>query len=119
MGQLLAAKTRRIVMPRFLIEASYTLEGVKGVQSAGGSSRRAAVARVAESVGGRLESFDFAFGEPDAYVIVDLPNNESAAAVALAVNAAGGAKARTIVLLTPEQVDDAAKRSVDYQPPGA
>jgi uncharacterized protein with GYD domain len=106
-------------MPKFLIEASYTLDGVKGVQSAGGSSRRDAVAAVAESVGGRLESFHFAFGDSDAFVIVDLPDNESAAAVALTVNAAGGAVAKTTVLLTPEEVDAAAKRSVDYRPPGA
>jgi uncharacterized protein with GYD domain len=106
-------------MPKFLIEASYTQEGVKGVQSAGGSARREAVAKVAESVGGRLESFYFAFGDRDALVIVDLPDNESAAAVALTVNAAGGATTKTSVLLTPEEVDAAAKRSVDYRPPGA
>src|SRR3977135_1948382 len=104
-------------MPKFLLEASYTLEGVKGVQSAGGTSRRDAVAKVAESVGGRLESFHFAFGDRDAYVIVDLPDNEAAVAVALTVNAAGGASVRTIVLVTPEEVDAAAKRSVEYQPP--
>ena len=105
-------------MPKFLLEASYTQEGVKGVQSAGGSSRRDAVAQVAESVGGKLESFHFAFGDRDAYVIVDVPDNESAAAVALTVNAAGGAAVKTVVLLTPEEVDAAAKRSVDYRPPG-
>jgi len=106
-------------MPKFLFEASYTLDGIKGVQRAGGSSRRDAVAQVAESVGGRLESFHFAFGERDAFVIVDLPDNESATAVALTVNAAGGATVKTAVLLTPEEVDAAAKRSVDYRPPGA
>jgi len=106
-------------MPKFLIEASYTLDGVKGVQSAGGSSRREAVAQVAESVGGQLEAFYFAFGDHDAYVIVDVPDNESAAAVALTVNAAGGATVKTVVLLTPEQVDAAAQRSVEYRPPGA
>ena len=106
-------------MPKYLFEASYTQEGVKGVQSAGGSSRRDAVAHVAESVGGSLESFYFAFGDRDAYVIVDVPDNESATAVALTVNAAGGATVKTVVLLTPEQVDDAAKRSVDYRPPGS
>lgn len=105
-------------MPKYLFEASYTLEGVKGVQAAGGTSRSEAVARVAESVGGRLESFYFAFGDRDAYVLVDLPDNESAAAVALTVNAAGGATVRTVALLTPEEVDAAAKRSVDYSPPG-
>ena len=106
-------------MPKFLIEASYTLDGVKGVQSAGGSSRRDAVAQVAQSVGGEMESFHFALGDRDAIVIVDLPDNESAAAVALTVNAAGGATVRTTVLLTPEEVDAAAQRSVDYRPPGA
>jgi len=105
-------------MPKYLIEASYTLDGVKGVQSAGGSSRRDAVATVAESLGGRLENFYFAFGDHDVYTVLDLPDNESAAAVALAVNAAGGASVRTVVLLTPEEVDAAAKRSVDYRPPG-
>jgi uncharacterized protein with GYD domain len=106
-------------MPKFLFEASYTLEGIKGVQSAGGSARRDAVAQVASSVGGQLESFHFAFGESDAYVIVDLPDNESAAAVALVVNAAGGATVKTVVLLTPEEVDAAAQRSVDYRTPGS
>jgi uncharacterized protein with GYD domain len=106
-------------MPKYMIEASYTLEGVKGVQSAGGTTRREAVARVAESVGGRLEAFYFAFGDRDVYVIADLPDNESAAAVALTVNAAGGVNARTVVLLTPEEVDAAAQRSVEYRPPGA
>ncbi|MDQ3093319.1 MAG: GYD domain-containing protein [Actinomycetota bacterium] len=106
-------------MPKFLFEASYTPDGVKGVRSAGGSSRRDAVARVAESVGGTLEGFHFAFGDRDAYVIADLPDNESAAAVALTVNAAGGATVRTVVLLTPDEVDAAAQRSVEYQPPGA
>lgn len=106
-------------MPKFLFEASYTLEGVRGVQSAGGSSRREAVAHVAENLGGQLEAFYFAFGERDAYVIVDLPDNESAAAVAVTVNAAGGATVKTVVLLTPEEVDAATQRSVDYRPPGS
>ena len=106
-------------MPKFLFEASYTPDGIKGVQSAGGSRRRDAVAQVASSVGGQLESFYFAFGERDTYVIVELPDNESAAAVAVTVNAAGGATERTVALLTPDEVDDAAKRSVAYQPPRA
>jgi uncharacterized protein with GYD domain len=106
-------------MPKFLFEASYTLDGIKGVQSAGGTSRRDAVAQVAESVGGRLDAFYFAFGDRDAYVIADLPDNESAAAVAVTVNAAGGATVKTVVLLTPEEVDAAAQRSVEYRPPGA
>ena len=106
-------------MAKYLIEASYTVEGVKGVQSAGGTSRRDAIAALAESVGGQLESFYFAFGERDVYTVVDLPDNESATAVALTVNASGAVKVRTTVLVTPEEVDAAAKRSVDYRAPGA
>jgi uncharacterized protein with GYD domain len=106
-------------MPKYLIEASYTVQGVKGIQSAGGSSRRDAIAQLAESVGGQLESFYFAFGDRDVYTVVDLPDNESATAVALTVNASGAVTVRTTVLLTPEEVDAAAKRSVDYRAPGA
>ena len=106
-------------MPKYLVEASYTVEGVRGVRSAGGSSRRDAIAALAESVGGQLESFYFAFGERDVYTVVDLPDNESATAVALTVNASGAVKVRTTVLVTPEEVDAAAKRSVEYRAPGA
>jgi uncharacterized protein with GYD domain len=106
-------------MPKFLFEASYTQTGVKGVQSAGGSSRRDAIAKMTEGMGGKLEAFYFAFGDTDAYVIVDVPDNQAATAVALAVNSAGGATVKTVVLLTPEEVDAAAQQSVDYRPPGA
>jgi uncharacterized protein with GYD domain len=105
-------------MPKFLFQASYTSEGIQGVRSAGGSSRREAVAHMAEALGGRLESFHFAFGKRDAYVIVDLPDNESAAAAALTVGAAGSVDLETVALLTPEEVDAAAGRSVEYRPPG-
>ncbi len=77
----------------------------------------AAAAQAVASVGGQLEGFYFAFGDQDAYVIADLPDNETAAAIALTFNAAGAITAKTTVLLTPEQVDEAAKRSVDYRPP--
>jgi uncharacterized protein with GYD domain len=105
-------------MPKFLFLASYSPEGLKGVQSAGGSSRRETISRLADSVGGTLESFHFAFGERDAYVIVDLPDNEGAAAIALTANASGTVSVETVALLTPEEVDAAAKRSVDFSPPG-
>jgi uncharacterized protein with GYD domain len=106
-------------MPKFLFVASYTLEGTKGVQTAGGSARRDAIAAMAESLGGKLESFYFAFGEDDAYVVIEAPDHETAAAASLAVNASGGATVKTVLLLAPEEIDAAAKRSVDYRPPGA
>jgi uncharacterized protein with GYD domain len=104
-------------MPRFLFEASYTVEGVKGLRRQGGTGRREAVARAVRSVGGQLEHFYFAFGDHDAFAVADLPDNERAAAVALAVSEAGGASVRTLVLLTPEEVDAATRHSVEYQPP--
>jgi uncharacterized protein with GYD domain len=105
-------------MPKYMIHASYTLDGVRGVQSKGGSARRDAVSQTVESVGGSLECFYFAFGDADAVVIAELPDNEAAAAVALTVNGSGGATTRTWVLLTPEEVDGAAQRSVQYTSPG-
>jgi uncharacterized protein with GYD domain len=105
-------------MPKFLIEASLTTEGVKGIQSEGGTARRDAVARAMESVGGRLESFYFAFGESDAFIVVDVPDAATAAALSLAVNASGTSRTRTTPLLTCEEMDAAAKKGIDYRPPG-
>jgi uncharacterized protein with GYD domain len=105
-------------MPKYLLKASYTAEGAKGVAKEGGASRRDTIAKLAENAGGALESFYFAFGETDAYVICDMPDNATAAAVVLAVNSSGAANATTVVLMTPEEMDEATKREVDYRPPG-
>lgn len=106
-------------MGKYLFEARYTAEGAKGVAKAGGSARRAAVEKAVASAGGKLESFHFAFGGVDAYVIVDLPDNTSAAAMALAVGQSGMSSAKTVVLLTPEEMDAAAKKTIAYRPPGS
>jgi uncharacterized protein with GYD domain len=105
-------------MPKFLWKASYTEAGVKGVASEGGSSRRDAVQAAAQSVGGTLESFYFAFGDADVYVIADLPDNEAAMAISIAVNGTGTVALETVPLLTPEEVDTAAKRDVSFRPAG-
>src|SRR5215472_15349817 len=105
-------------MAKFLLEASYSDEGVQGVASGGGAARRAAVEKTVAGLGGSVECFYFAFGDVDAYVVVDLPDNNAAAALALTVNASGTVTVRTVVLLTPEEIDAAAKTSVSYQPPG-
>lgn len=105
-------------MPKFLFQASYSVDGVKGVLKEGGSGRQAAIEKLVAGLGGRLEGFYFAFGGDDAFVIVDLPDQQSAAAVGLAVNATGGARVKTVVLLTPAEVDEAARKTVDYRPPG-
>jgi uncharacterized protein with GYD domain len=106
-------------MPRYMIQGTFTHEGLQGLLKDGGSGRVAAVRKTAESVGGRLESFDFAFGEPDTYVICELPDNKAAAAIAFAVGASGGATVKTAVLMTPEDVDAATRQTVEYRQPGA
>jgi len=105
-------------MAKYLLKASYTTDGVKGVMKDGGSGRRAAVEETVRGLGGSLETFYFAFGDTDAYVVVDLPDNATATAISLVVNAAGGAQVTTIPLITPEEADEAAKKSVEYRPPG-
>lgn len=106
-------------MPRYLLEVDYTLDGVRGVVDKGGSARRTAAQAAAESVGGTLDAFYFAFGETDVFAIADLPDNSAAAALALAVTAGGGATVRTVVLLTPEEIDSATQTTVQYAPPGS
>jgi uncharacterized protein with GYD domain len=105
-------------MPKFMIRGTYTGEGLKGVLKDGGSGRVDAARKVAESVGGHLDSFYFAFGEEDTYLVLDLPDNQAAAAAALVIGAAGAVRTKTTVLLTPEEVDRATKMKVEYQAPG-
>jgi len=105
-------------MPKYLFMVSYTAEGAKGVLKDGGSKRRAAAEKAAKAVGARVESFYFAFGDADAIVIAEAPDHASIAAVSLAVAASGGARIKTVVLMTPEEMDQAAKKTVGYQPPG-
>ena len=104
-------------MPKYLFIASLTPDGVKGVMAQGGSARQQAVTDACKDVGGSLESFYFAFGSEDVYATADLPDNETAAAFALNVSASGVVGVRTVVLLTPAEVDAAAKRKVNYRPP--
>jgi uncharacterized protein with GYD domain len=106
-------------MPKYLFLASYTAEGTKGVLKDGGTKRRDNLARVVKGLGGKLEAFYFAFGEHDAVSIVDLPDNVTTAAVSMAINATGAVNAKTVVLLTPAEMDAATKKIVRYSPPGA
>jgi uncharacterized protein with GYD domain len=105
-------------MARYLIEASYTREGMQGVMKEGGSGRRDAIGKMLADLGGTLESFYFAFGRTDAYVTVEVPDNVTAAAIGLAVAASGAASTNTVVLLTPEEIDAATKKTVAYRAPG-
>jgi uncharacterized protein with GYD domain len=105
-------------MPKYLIEANYVGEGIKGLLKEGGTKRRTAVEELFKSMGGTVEAFYFAFGDNDVFIIGDLPDNASAAALVLRVNATGAAKCKTTVLITPQEVDEAVKKSGAYRPPG-
>ena len=106
-------------MPKYMLEVSYTAEGVKGLLKDGATGRRAAAAQMAESLGGSLESIYYAFGENDAFVVFDLPGNVDAAAMSMRIAETGAAVSSVVVLLTPEEVDEAAGRKLTYRPPGA
>lgn len=105
-------------MAKYLYQASYTAEGAKGLVREGGTSRRDAIAKLAESLGGKLEAFYFAFGDVDVYAVVEVPDHVGAAAAALAVGQGGGATIKTVVLISPEDMDKAAKKAVTYRAPG-
>jgi uncharacterized protein with GYD domain len=106
-------------MPKYLFEAGYTPDGVRGLKDAGAASRAKAVEEMVTALGGTLESFHFAFGDVDAYVVVDLPDDEAAAAAAFTVGASPMTKVKTIKLLTLDEADAAISRSVSYRPPGS
>ena len=105
-------------MAKYMLIGSYTADGAKGVLKEGGSGRREAARKAIESAGGTLESFYFGFGTDDYYVTVDFPSHAEAAAAALTIGASGSSRARTIVLLTPEEIDAASQRKVEFRPPG-
>ena len=106
-------------MGKYLISGSYSQAGVKGLLKEGGSSRVDAIGKLLADLGGSLEAFYFAFGSEDVFLIVELPDDETAAALALTVAASGAVAIRTTPLLTPEQIDAATKKTVAYRPPGA
>jgi uncharacterized protein with GYD domain len=105
-------------MAKYLVQASYTPEGTKGLLKEGGTKRRAAVEQMVTQFGGKVDAFYFGFGDADVVVIVDAPDNVAAVAVSLAVNASGAVTLKTVPLLTPEEVDQATKKTVSYRAPG-
>jgi uncharacterized protein with GYD domain len=105
-------------MPKYLFEISYTTEGTKGLLKDGGSKRRAAGEAAMQSLGGKVDAFYFAFGANDVIAIVDMPDAASAAAASMALAASGAVTGKTTVLLTPEEIDAAVKKTPIYTPPG-
>ena len=105
-------------MGKYLIQGSYTAEGIKGVLKEGGTGRREAVSAALKSLGGKIESMYYAFGDTDVYVIVEAPDNATAAALAMGVSATGTVGVKTTVLLTVEEIDQAGKKTLSYRPAG-
>ena len=106
-------------MPRFLIEGNYTNDGTKGLLQEGGSRRRETVTKLIEGMGGSVEAFYYSFGERDVIVIYSAPDDATALALSMAVNQTGKVRLTTHPLLSVEDVDQAAKKTVAYRPPGA
>ncbi len=105
-------------MAKYLVQGSYTSEGTKGLLKEGGSKRRATVEKVLKALGAKMEAFYYCLGDHDVFVIVDAPDNATVAALSLAVNATGAVALKTTVLLTPEEIDIASKKTVGYRAPG-
>jgi uncharacterized protein with GYD domain len=105
-------------MSKFLIKASYSVEGARGLKKDGGTGRRTAVQNLVEGVGGKLEAFYFAFGTEDVYIICDVPDATTAVSISLAVNGTGGAHTTTVPLITVEDMDAACKKTPTYRAPG-
>lgn len=106
-------------MQRFMFKVSYTKDGMQGVIKEGGASRKTTIEKMAADMGGSISSFDFAFGDTDVYVIAEMPDEITAAAVATAVAASGAASIETVVLLSADDIDAAIAKHAPYRPPGA
>jgi uncharacterized protein with GYD domain len=107
-------------MPKYLVEGRYTSDGLKGLAREGSSRRRADIARTIESAGGKMESLYFAFGDADFYIVFDVPDNISAAALSVAANRSGFVTSKMVVLITADELDQAIKKtsSIEFVPPG-
>ena len=105
-------------MAKYLFQASYVAEGIKGLLAEGATSRVDHLKELISGMGGTVEAFYFSFGDDDVVAIGDFPDNETAASFSFAINSSGAVKMKTTVLMTPQEVDEATKKTVNYRPPG-
>ena len=105
-------------MAKYLIKGNYVGDGLKGLLAEGGTSRRDAAEAAMASVGGTLDCMYYAFGDTDIFGIADVPDEASAVAVSLLINATGAVAVGLTPLLEPEVIDEAAKKAPAYRPPG-
>lgn len=105
-------------MPKYLFQATYTSEGIKGLEKDKASGRKAALSKAVESLGGKLEAFYLSFGERDWVLLADLPDNASASAFSLAVSGSGLLRTTTTPLVSVEEADKALQKKANFQAPG-
>jgi len=105
-------------MSKYLVKASYTSDGVKGLLKEGASNRKKAVEELIGSMGGKMEAFYFAFGDYDLYCIFDIADDITAAALALTINGSGLVSCSTTVLISAEDLEKAKNKVVPYRGPG-
>ncbi|HKT10380.1 MAG TPA: GYD domain-containing protein [Terriglobia bacterium] len=105
-------------MAKYLIQATYSAEGFKGVAKDKASGRKAALEKALAGVGAGLDAIYYSFGDYDVVLIVDAPDNATVAAVGMAACSTGLARTSTTPLLTIEEADQAVKKSVRYRGPG-
>jgi uncharacterized protein with GYD domain len=106
-------------MPKYMIHSRYTAEGAKGLLKEGGTGRRKVAEDVVKQLGGKVEAFYYAFGDDDVFILIDVPDNASAAAASLVASSTGAIHAKITVLMTPEELDAVAAKTVTaYRPPG-
>lgn len=105
-------------MPKYLIEASYTAEGLKGLARDKASGRKTTLIDALTSIGGKLEAMYFALGDADVYLICDCPDQSSAAALSFAASSTGLVRTKTIPLMTVEETDRALDLKTNYHAPG-
>ncbi len=108
-------------MPLYLSRFNYTSNAVKALLDKP-QDRSAAAREVAESLGGKLLGFWYAFGEFDGVFLMEAPDSASAAAVGMAVGANGAlSEIETTVLLDMDEAQDAMRKAAaaTYRPPGS
>jgi len=106
-------------MAKFMCTATYTAEGARGLAKDGGTKRKEVVSKLLSTIGGSLEGFYFTLGAEDAVLIVDVPDTVTAVALSLTVNSTGAVRVSLTQLLTPADLDAAARKTIPYTPPGA
>ena len=105
-------------MAKYLIEATLSADGLKGIEKDTGSGRQTAFTKSVKGLGGKVEFFDFSLGEHDVIAIVDVPDIVTVAALALHISETGLVRTKTTALISAEEMNQAIKKKVEYRAPG-